>query len=197
MTTPPRLLSPSSTADSEQQELVPRDPWGMQTALNRMLRSISLPKPGFRELYSSVSNRWVEQFGKPMDKASWHLAEGLHHYTMPWAPSAGIWFFSFLLSSLPSVGAAPFPVLLALFLEEWCCPLPVTGMLGTRATGPRSPPDMGESSYWGKWSWWWGVGGEIQQLLDLCEATFESAVLGSPSNVHSLDLCDMNQVGRN
>lgn len=166
------------------------DPQGMQAALKRMVRNTSLPKTGFREIYIWVSNRrvktGVEKFGKTMEEAlssSWGF-QSLHCALEPLQQIADC--PSVLLSLFPSVGAAS-------FLSSW---LPghsdwfgkkdaahsrSPGMLGT-ATQKASDPQIGESGYWGKWSWWWRAGREIQQLLELREATFACALLGSLSD---------------
>lgn len=114
-----------------------------------------------------------------MEEVSWHVAEGSYCYPVHWSPfSKGFIFLLFSCPQFPSVAAASFPFLLAmwaLFLEGKILLTPA-GLLGVAAQKAINPK---ESNYQGTWSWWWRVGRETHQLLDLNEATLETIFLGS------------------
>lgn len=169
-----------------------------------MVRNTSLPNKVLWNLF--ISNRWVkivvEKFGKTTQQASWLLVEDPITTLCPEAPSESGWysFFPPVLAPISRSCFFPFPPgslgTLPVFGRK---KLPTPGHHGCWGLQHRKPPapKVGESGYWGKWSWWWRVRREIQQLLDLCEATFESALLGRLSDAHSLYLCDAKQMGRN
>lgn len=193
---PPCCLFPSSTAGSElcykPWSPWPRDqdPQGMQAALTR--RNTSLSKTDFREL--RIFNRWVKR-GEIWQKHGWSLLAsswGFFRTQCPEVSSVGGWF-SFCPPVLIPISRTCFFSswfwALWLFLEERCCPLLVTSS-GLQHRKPLMPKGLVTGGN--------GHGGQgLVQLLDLCEATFKSALLGSPSNAHSLDSSEVIQMGRN
>lgn len=104
-------------------------------------------------------------------------------------------------SSLPSVllSLSP-PAGAALSLSPWCFGHSVLGTKMLLSPGhldntESHQPPKGHCGSWGNCSWWWRVGREIQQLLDLCEGPSEPALLGSLRDAHGLDSCEANRMG--